>query len=1810
MTDRSSDEPIEPMEKAFGQKLWGSDKEKEGQDTEVKPGDPPGQEGEEQETGERKGLFDNVKNKVRGVADRITQPRNKSVTDEPAEDRDKSVDTAEEPAGTVDTDTAGKVEPITPVDDSKDESKVEDATEETGVDEPVPEPKPEEKQVEEPVEEPVEEHEEEPVEETPEEPVEESTEESTEEQQVEEPVEEHEEEQERPEKLRTIVQAENPDVNWRKAKNVMSALATTAGDTTSKGWDIAQGLVKMCFTQPHAISGTSRAIGLALASVDTAADLGMKAAKQYGVNIDNDQELKEDILKVRLYKRAQKRGENAVGNTFRTIAQSLNDIGVDDIRKMTPEQLSKHISDMEAEHQRIMDGLNENKSLGYKDLTRTQRRYTPLLPAYNMIVSKDRGLLIAEANHLQDYMKKLSTQAKNLSAADAEKLRAQRAADRARRMRAFDTLADGSPNPWSSILRQMDPKFNTELDPSTGLPVSPSAINRMIRTTVGMLQKPGLSQEETAKLRKAVSDLTEHARRMEWERREGPLRQHGEIWVRLSRLSPGIANYVDKILDHGTWPSDQPTQYIRAAIERYRNEMESAGNTTEVNRANMLLTSLNQFVEKKKLDNLIANSDSKLRELNIYHANAYGRLVKERDALLERFRNTPDTPENQGLRKELRNRLNEIIHRISYEKTIGGHIDPSELINDQTALSNAYEEYHKVLATAGGRDGTTFRLGDPSVARAYRKLKNAEEFFRQKYNPPGWKASAGAGEQVNPQPQPQPQSPQPGSNAGGPTPTPQPKPGKKKQRKGKKDNPWSKDKIGDWDEPKMELYDQNKKLDHRTITGPNGESIEVIVDANGRILRDDEGNIRRAREYQDKSDNKRWVETDLRGRKYRGELFERAGQPEGEPIEPQSDAGTVDSPNMDLYDQTKPLKIGKMRSLLGDTGTFVDVPVLVGEDGKPLTNEDGTYRMVAYVDNPDGSRRAVEIDRNRNYVGELFERAQPEPETPETPEGAQETPVEEPAVMQTEEEKPKWYENDSDTWSSRVKRDPQALEAEVGADDLRKINELAGDKKRLEKVKQFMKNEALKDQTLHQGLVLPGAKFKNKSQWTGKDYKALLDAAERMDAMPVEPAELKGSTKRTDGGFWDYRQSMNNFFGNQWALHERLPEEVKADIANLKRADGTPILRAEYSSSGEKLKAKNDLIDAILDQVIGIPDTPEMEGIRGALAGQIRGNLQSLARGSDTGKKKARGSNQYRQKEIVTPETPVVTPETANPAPKPRTEQEQMLDAINNGVPFPSGKDEFEAYLSKLTGVDPAIVKEFMTDLKATDDKGIASQMIDAFLNSSDNTKLHRFNDNGERIRGAIYNSATAPTKEERKAQMEERQRKDEETKKKVEQNLRDFLERRIEEQRANGVDVDGLYTDDVKNKILDFIKNSSDEYEDAFVRGVRRFVNRDLADTLSPEEIKQNEAAKEEEAQSGALTFDDALKDGKNIKRNKNGSYAAGRKRNGTYQGVKGLNKVLIGISKNKNARTPEDFSKFMDICAGISKMKDEALSQVSWSKLNEIRASFDKDMLKEKIKYNGYRDADAERLAERYSKTDLSPDTIGAYVGAPSSGKNTNASGAIPKLPVSQMGPGELSNILNDYGSEQRDEALERVKNYKGQYDAFLKALGKTSFDELDPTSQKTFENWVPLFKYLSEGPKAPVEEPPASETPPEVQPVNESLDDLDFDYDEDGSDTEAESAEAQTEPKISDDKEDFQIDKKKAIRTANYKGKKYEPKDRSGLIADESELAGDLNYINTDPGFVAHGGLSPEELARERAFKSRASMSFGDLLKEYGW
>ena len=1720
MTDRSSDEPIEPMEKAI--KLWGSDKEKEGQNTVATPGDPPDQKGEE----EKKSLFDDVKDKVKSgvqkVADKVLQPGDKSVTDEAeAETPDKP----DETAGTADTDTADKVEPITPTDNATDEAKPDDTSDEKQVEEPAPEPEPEEKQVEEPVEEAREEPVEEPVEESVEEeqveePVEEQPveEQPVEEEQVEEPVEEHKEEQERPEKPRTIVQAENPDVNWRRAKNVMSALATTAGDATSKGWDIAQGLVKMCFTQPHAISSTSRAIGLALASVDTAGDLAMKAAKQYGVNIDNDQELKEDILKVRLYKRAQKVGEEAAGNTFRAISQSLNDLGVDDIRKMTPEQLSRHISDMEAERQRIMDGLEKNKGVSYKEARAAgDSRIGSSMGTIpeNVSEARNRGLLIAQANHLQDYIKKLSAQAKNLSAEEAEKLRAQRAADRARRMRAFDTLADGNPNPWSAILRQMDPKFNTELDPDTGLPVSPSAVNRMIRTTVGMLQKPGLSPEETAKLRKAVSDLTEHARRMEWERREGPLRQHGEIWVRLSRLSPGIANYADKVLDHGTWPSDQPTQYIRAAIERYRNEMQGAGNTAEVNRANMLLTSLNQFAEKKRLDNLIANSDKKLRELNIYHANAYNRLVKERDALLERFRNTPDTPENQGLRKELRNRIIDLSYRASYEKTIGGQIDPTELVDDQTALSNAYEEYHKVLAAAGGRDGTKFRLNDPDVARAYKKLKYTEEFFRQKYNPSGWKESTGTGGQTNPQPQPQ-----PGAGGPNPNPNPNPNPGKKKKgRRSRREDPSN---------PDMDQYDTSKPYQIGAGKDRDGNDIEVIVDADGNPILNEDGNPRRVTTYRSRDGSTRKVETDFEtGRKYVGELYERVAQPASEPEqEPEPETVTPEAP--------------------------VEEPV----------------------------------------------------------EEQVETPVEEPVEEQTEEEKPKWYENDSETWSSRVKRDPQALEAEVGADDLKRINELAGDKKRLEKVKQFMKNEALKDQTLHQGLVLPGAKFKNKSQWTGKDYKALLDAAERMDAMPVEPAELKGSTKRTDGGFWDYRQSMNNFFGNQWALHERLPEEVKADIANLKRADGTPILRAEYSSPEEKLKAKNDLIDAILDQVIGIPDTPEMEGIRGALAGQIRGNLQSLARGSDTGKKKARGSNQYRQKEIVTPETPVVTPKTANPAPKPRTEQEQMLDAINNGVPFPNRKDEFEAYLSKLTGADPATVKELMTDLKATEEKNIASQMIDAFLNSSDNTKLHRFNDNGERIRGAIYISATAPTKVERKAQMEETQRKNRELEEKVDQARRDFLDRRIEEQRANGVDVDSLYTDDVKNKILNFMKNSSDEYEDSFVRGVRRFVNRDLADTLSPEEIKQNEAAKEEEAQSGVLTFDDALKDGENIKRNKNGSYAAGRKRNGTYQGVKGLNKVLIGISKNKNARTLEDFSKFMDICTGISKMKDEALAQISWSKLNEIRASFDKDMLKEKMKYNGYGDADAERLAERYSKTDLSPDTIGAYVGAPSSGKNTNVSGAIPKLPVSQMGPGELSNILNDYGSEQRDEALERVKNYKGQYDAFLKALGKTSFDELDPTSQKTFENWVPLFKYLSEGPKAPVEEPPASETPPEVQPVNESLDDLDFDYDEDGSDTEAESAEAQTEPKISDDKEDFQIDKKKAIRTANYKGKKYEPKDRSGLIADESELAGDLNYINTDPGFVAHGGLSPEELARERAFKSRASMSFGDLLKEYGW
>ncbi len=540
-------------------------------------------------------------------------------------------------------------------------------------------------------------------------------------------------------------------VRSRHANEALKALtevaASNIGDATSKGWDLAQGLVKMTFTNPHALSSSGRAIGLAMGSMELAGDLAEKAAKQYGVNVDGNEPLKEDTLKYRLYMRAKKHGSEAVGNTFHAISRSLDGLGVDDIRQLTPDQLHRHLQDMQAEKNRLLQKIQDDDAARAKARGRwgginNEALDVNLHPDEHGALSRDdRGLVMAQINHLSKYMDGVSKQAKNLDrmASDSKKLVKQ--ADDRRRLQAQQFLGDGSANPWSELLRTVDPNHRQELDPETGLPISSSYVRKMISTASSLRQnklKAGtLTDEEDAKYTGWIKELTSYMDDIQQGQRQIPVREFGEMWAHIARMHPNMKKYADNVSRRGIWPSDKPSNIIKESIQNWVNE--KGPDTPEGQVGLMWLESFNRFTGFKAMNDFISRVNTEdLDALKVYHADAVNRikndLTRVNGEINELSKTAPNSPEMKRLEAE-RDWLYSQWQSEKWVMSKMSGLTHQDIIRDNQMFNKEFQNYHAALVAQYRRD-KTFNPDDPAVARARNRLSMIERVLTQKYNPP------------------------------------------------------------------------------------------------------------------------------------------------------------------------------------------------------------------------------------------------------------------------------------------------------------------------------------------------------------------------------------------------------------------------------------------------------------------------------------------------------------------------------------------------------------------------------------------------------------------------------------------------------------------------------------------------------------------------------------------------------------------------------------------------------------------------------------------------------------------------------------------------------------------------------------------------------------------------------------------------------------------------------------------------------------------------------------------------------------------
>lgn len=491
-------------------------------------------------------------------------------------------------------------------------------------------------------------------------------------------------------KTGTSPDMKDPDLMYRHMEKVGSAIAQAAaemgGSMVSRGWDLAGDIVRMTFTQPHAMSSTSRMIGTAMGSLELAGDFADRAAQKYGVNLQQDPELIKDTIKYKLYQREAKQANGVVGNTFRAISDSLGKMGVQDISQMTPDQLSQHVADMRQEASRLMGIIakdKENLQLGKRQ---------------NRLSSQDRGLVYAQAKHLQSYLDQLSKQGATMAADQRMMARQQRQASRRQKMQAQFTLANGSANPYQQILQWADPNANWEIDGNTGMPTKAGTYNTMLRTLRDRREQErrannGVLDPAREQWYNDMDQNLTQRRDDERESRQAPIRQYGNVFVGMSDYAPGIGPHINRILRFGIWPSTVPVKSIRDYLANIVQKGAAQGaSAAEINHARALLLSLDMHTRTRTMMSKIGRIDPRSAASAMKH------------------------------------------HLKAKDKYAGIRLDAAEAQKDEALLSQAYKEFNaklpKDFATA-----QNFDPNDPAFQQALHKYERELIKYENKWFP-------------------------------------------------------------------------------------------------------------------------------------------------------------------------------------------------------------------------------------------------------------------------------------------------------------------------------------------------------------------------------------------------------------------------------------------------------------------------------------------------------------------------------------------------------------------------------------------------------------------------------------------------------------------------------------------------------------------------------------------------------------------------------------------------------------------------------------------------------------------------------------------------------------------------------------------------------------------------------------------------------------------------------------------------------------------------------------------------------------------
>lgn len=520
------------------------------------------------------------------------------------------------------------------------------------------------------------------------------------------------------------------DVFKRHAEKFLRAAGEVAvenwGEGVSRGWDMAQNLVRMTLTHPSAMSSSSRAIGLAVSGMQTASDFQDRALERYDIRADADPELMKDTLRYKLYLRDKKQGDNVAGNTFRAIAESLARNG-GDMSDMSPSQLASHMQDMNGEKDRILAALGEKN----------------LKPS-------DRRLLTAQAQHLQSYMSGIAKQAKSLQAQEAESQRYLKESDLRRRMQAYGTLGDGNANPFADLLKEASPDYRLEIDLRTGMPVSASGLNLLARTiesrqaiVASSDMDPATKQAEMERLAKLGFEVNSRKSVMAREGNRSRVMGYGSMWQDLVEELPYFANdmgrNIARIYQDGVLPSTAVSliNALRPALTKIINDEsrpdEERRAATQVlvtsvkSRAFMMLNKMIYGAHPYQIDKARRFHEDKAIKLSGLIAEAEKRLGDS---------SKPLTDED---RAQLESELADLREQRSLETSMANELgDPNCQADDVGKLSREYKALHRQIMASNVTEngyvyGTRFNEKDPNLLNAMRAFDDSFMLTLYKY---------------------------------------------------------------------------------------------------------------------------------------------------------------------------------------------------------------------------------------------------------------------------------------------------------------------------------------------------------------------------------------------------------------------------------------------------------------------------------------------------------------------------------------------------------------------------------------------------------------------------------------------------------------------------------------------------------------------------------------------------------------------------------------------------------------------------------------------------------------------------------------------------------------------------------------------------------------------------------------------------------------------------------------------------------------------------------------------------------------------